>query len=212
VVADDRLDASLSVKFSSLGSGFDRALSRKTVLALAEAAAERKIGFEIDMEGRGLVEYTVGTAIAAAEAGYPPTLAVQAYLDRSVADLSRLIPHGIRPRIVKGTYGGDTEDFAAVQARFQALAEFLGGRGAAFSAGTHDPDLIRWLQQRFVGSRERVEFGFLLGLADAAKRELAASGWRVAEYVPFGETAKGYETRRLRYLETLAAIHREPAP
>jgi proline dehydrogenase len=212
VIAAARVDASLSIKLSTFGSGVNRAGCRQHMISLAEAAAERGIRLEIDMEGRGLLEFTFGTAVALAEASHPPILAVQAYLDRSAADLRRILAAGIRPRIVKGTYLGDTGDFAAIQDRFRALASATAGQGSGFSAGTHDPELISWLEERYAKSRDRIEFGFLLGLADVTKHQLTGRGWKVSEYVPFGEAGRAYTLRRIRYLENLAAIHRQPAP
>jgi proline dehydrogenase len=211
-IAAAQADASLSIKLSTFGSGFDRAGCRRHAISLAEAAAERGIRLEIDMEGRGLLDFTFGTAVALAEAGHPPTLAVQAYLNRSAADLRHILATGIRPRIVKGTYLGDTVDFVAIQNRFRALASATAGQGSGFSAGTHDPELISWLEERCAKSRDRIEFGFLFGLADATKLRLAGRGWKVTEYVPFGEAGRAYTLRRLRYLENLATIHRQPAP
>jgi proline dehydrogenase len=211
-IAAARVDASISIKLSTFGSGVDRAGCRRHAISLAEAAAERGIRLEIDMEGRGLLEFTIGIAVALAEAGHPPILAVQAYLDRSAADLRRILAVGIRPRIVKGAYLGDTGDFAAIQKRFRALASATAGQGSGFSAGTHDPDLISWLQERCAKSRDQIEFGFLFGLADATKHHLAERGWKVSEYVPFGEAGRAYMSRRLRYLENLAALNRQPAP
>ncbi len=40
-----------------------------------------------------------------AESGFAITLAVQAYLDRTPADLERLLSEGIRVRLVKRTSG-----------------------------------------------------------------------------------------------------------
>ena len=211
-IAAARIDASISIKLSTLGTGVDRAGCRRHTISLAKAAAERGIRLEIDMEGKGLIGFTSGTAIALAAAGHPPTLAVQAYLDRTVSDLRQLLAAGIRPRIVKGAYVGDIRDFAAIQDKFRTLASATASQGSEFSAGTHDPELISWLQERCAKSRDRIEFGFLFGLAGATKHLLAASGWKVSEYVPFGGSARGYMLRRLRYLENLAAINRQPAP
>ena len=211
-IADARVDASLSIKLATLGSGVDRTLCRKGAEHVAGEAAARGIRLEIDMEGRGLAGFTLGTAAAIAKAGHRPTLAIQAYLDRSSADLRLILASGIRPRIVKGAYLGDTGDFPAIQERFRALVLHAAESVAQFSAGTHDPDLIRWLEERFKGSRGQIEFGFLRGLADATKMRLAAGGWEVSEYVPFGRNPKAYVLRRERYLENLLANNRVPAP
>jgi proline dehydrogenase len=57
-----------------------------------------------------------------------------------------------------------------------------------------------------------MEFGFLRGLADGTKLELARDGWIVAEYVPFGRDFEPYVLRRLNYLKRLGASGRAPAP
>jgi proline dehydrogenase len=90
------------------------------------------------------------------------------------------------------------------------LAGRLAETGAEYCVGTHDPELIAMLEER--GSRRCLEFGFLMGLADETKLRLAASGWRVLEYVPFGPKSAAYIARRMRYLKELERLGRTPAP
>ncbi|MBA7465529.1 Proline dehydrogenase 2 [subsurface metagenome] len=208
-IDEHALDASLTVKMTALGALIDRDAARDSLLRLCGEARACGVGFEVDMEGRGLVETTVDAAIACARQGLPVTLALQASLDRTPDDLDRIIRHGIRPRLVKGAYGGDAADLEEVRRRFRALAAGLLDRGVAFSAGTHDPDLVAWLVQDEAGT---VEFGFLMGLADETKLGLAGEGRAVAEYVPFGEQAAVYVARREAYLTGLAAEGRAPVP
>ena len=79
--------------------------------------------------------------------------------------------------------------------------------------GTHDPLLLKAMTAR-LGShnREQVCFGFLKGLADATKDQMASSGYLVSEYVPFGENRAAYVTRRLAYLKRLASLGLTPTP
>jgi len=212
-VAGAGLDASVSVKLSTLGAVYDRALCRESLAVLSEDAAERRVCIEVDMEGRGLVQFTLDSAIGCRTIGCPLTLAIQAYLDRTEADLiGTIIPAGIRPRIVKGAYLGDTGDFEEIQARFRRLVEVIVARDTPFSVATHDPELIRWLTERLGDRRGNAEFGFLRGLSDQTKVSMASDGWKVVEYVPFGPNAGGYTARRYRYLGMLHALGREPAP
>jgi proline dehydrogenase len=206
------LDASLALKLTSIGATFDLALSRKNVETIANETASRNVGFEIDMEGRGLVSYTLDIALQCAQESVPPTLALQAYLDRTPNDLLKVIEHKIKPRIVKGTYVGDATKFEDVQESFKALVEMSIASGAPFSVGTHDPELIEWLKRKMENERDRMEFGFLKGLSDATKIDLANAGWRVAEYVPFGSNKAAYEARRLKYLRQLDDLGRVPLP
>jgi proline dehydrogenase len=203
--------ASFSVKPSLLGILRDPEEYAANLAILAREARDRNVPLEIDMEGRPLVEGTLRSALALADEGMPVTLALQAYLDRTPRDLDACLRAGIRVRLVKGTYLGDTGDFAAIQERFRALAETLLAAGVPFSAATHDPGLVAWLQQE-PGSRDRIGFAFLKGLADQTKTGLAAQGWKVAEYVPYGPGGEAYRLRRQRYLDLLNKLGRKPAP
>ncbi len=208
-IDEHALDASITVKMTALGVLIDRDAARDSLIRLSREARACDVGVEVDMEGRGLVETTVDAAVACARQGLPVTLALQTSIDRTAGDLERIVRHGIRPRLVKGAYGADTDDPDEVRRRFRALAAGLLDRGVPFSAGTHDPDLIAWLVQYAAGT---VEFGFLMGLADETKLRLAREGHAVAEYVPFGEQAAVYVARREAYLAGLAAGGRAPVP
>ncbi|WP_214021660.1 proline dehydrogenase family protein [Methanoculleus sp.] len=210
VIDEQGLDASITVKMTALGELIDRDAARDSLLRLCSGAHARGIGVEVDMEGRGLVKTTVDAAVAcAARQGLPVTLALQTSLDRTAGDLERIVRHGIRPRLVKGAYGADTDDPGEARERFRTLAAGLLDRGVPFSAGTHDPDLVAWLVRDAGGA---VEFGFLMGLADETKLRLAGEGRTVAEYVPFGDQARIYVARREAYLAGLAAAGKTPVP
>lgn len=206
------LDASLSVKLTTLGAVLDRAFCQRTALLILREARDLSVGFEIDIESRGLVGFTLDTAHICAAEGHPVTLTLQAYLDRTPADLAEMVTHGIRPRLVKGAYTGDTDSFEEIQQRFKELVDLLLASGSPFSIGTHDPELIEWAQKRCTGEKERVEFSFLKGLADRTKMTMVRSGWRVAEYVPVGAYSTPYKARRMKYLRELDRLGRRPAP
>ncbi|MDI6719333.1 MAG: proline dehydrogenase family protein [Methanomicrobiales archaeon] len=211
-IVESSLDASVSVKLTALGATRDPAIYRSHVASLLRVARDAGVGFEVDMEGRGLVDRTLEIAREAARSGFPLTLALQAYLDRTPGDLAAALEGGIRVRLVKGAYTGDVRDFTEIQQRFRSLFLALQQAGADFSVGTHDPELIAWMLERGRASRQRIEFGFLKGLSDRTKLRLAREGWAVAEYVPFGEHAAAYIARRRRYGAELQALGRAPAP
>jgi proline dehydrogenase len=164
------------------------------------------------MEARGLVDITLGIAGACLRDGYPATVALQAYLRRSRTDLHALSGAGGRPRIVKGAYYGDTDDFSVIRTWFRDLVEDAFSSGKEFSVGTHDPSLIAWMTETHRDAKGLIELSFLRGLSDATKHNLARSGWRVSEYVPFGNHAAPYIARRERYLRDLARKGMAPAP
>lgn len=208
-IGENTSRASVAVKPSTLGAAFDRELCRQNILVLAGAGRERGIQIELDMEGRSLVDFTLRTALEAASTGLPVTLTLQAYLDRTPSDLERALERDMRVRLVKGAYVGDAGDFVAIQERMRSLTTRLIAAGALFCVGTHDPELIGWLEK--VADGKRLQFGFLMGLADHTKLRLAGEGWQVSEYVPFGTDSSAYISRRMRYLDGLRRLGRTPS-
>ncbi|MGD1060048.1 MAG: proline dehydrogenase family protein [Methanomassiliicoccales archaeon] len=211
-ITDEKLYAAISLKVTQLGHPYDKQGCTERVFAIARDAAARKIGFEIDMEGRGSVDYTLETVEACASENYPVTIALQAYLDRTEEDLERVIEHGIVVRVVKGAYSGDVSDFREIQRRFMVIIRRLIDGGSEFCIGTHDPELIAWASEAASGASDRSEFGMLKGLSDKTKLEFVKHGWKVSEYVPFGKDKAAYEDRRRIYLRHLDEIGRKPAP
>ncbi len=206
------LNASLTVKLSALGALFDRQQCCLNVWDIAEETARRHIGFEVDMEVPNLIEYTIDVARACVRHGHTVIVALQAYMDRTPGDLTRFCADKVTARVVKGAYMGTITDFGTIQQRFEALVDRLCAEKVFFAVGTHDPEVLSWTMRRMEGQRDMVEFGFLKGLADETKLVMADDGWRVAEYVPFGEHTEGYETRRRQYLRALETLHRAPSP
>lgn len=212
VIAAERLDAAVTVKVTSLGYLLDRQGCLANVLEIGRAANDAKVGFEIDMEGRSIVDFSLMAARICAENGLTLTIALQAYLKRTGNDLEAMIESGNRIRLVKGAYAGDTSDFQEIQSRFIGLAKALSESGNGFALGTHDPQIISWAEAEMGRSKDKMEIGMLKGLSDETKLDFARKEWRVVEYVPFGTNATAYVQRRLDYLQKLKALGRSPAP
>jgi proline dehydrogenase len=205
------INASVSVKLSTIGAAYDRDMCRRKALNICNAGARRRRGIELDMEGKSLVGFTIHTAIECLGEGTPVTLTLQAYLDRTPADVEKAIQRGLRVRLVKGTYLGDVSDFSEVARRLKESVERYSQAGLPFCLGTHDPQIIAWARELQI-DRRLLEFGFLKGLADQTMLALASEGRQVAEYMPFGREGEAYVLRRTAYLRMLAGIGRAPAP
>ena len=210
-ISGKSLAASISVKLSSLGALFDPDLAIERTYELCREARMNGVGFEVDMEGRDLVGTTIEAAALCGKKNLTLTLALQAYLYRSPGDLRLLLALGVIPRFVKGAYVGDIEDAEEIQNRLLDLVREAARFGVTFQVGTHDPELLPKIMSLIADHRDRITFGFLIGLADRTKQEMAADGWRVSEYVPFGKDVGPYMARRERYLRDLAKMGRTPA-
>ena len=212
-VRSKKIDASFALKLTALGANIDQKYCKQNLLKIYEEVNNKlSVGLEIDMEGTPFVDFTIETVLECANQKYPVTLALQAYLDRTMDDMNRAIENGIKVRLVKGAYFGNTEDFTEIQSRFRKLVEVLLESNVDFCIGTHDPELIEWVRGHCIENIDQIEFGLLKGLGDKTKLMLVNEGWKVSEYVPFGTEVEAYKFRRERYLKDLNDLGRLPAP
>jgi proline dehydrogenase len=210
-IYEERVNASLAVKLTTIGAMFDKQLCRDYLVVLFEDATENDVDLEIDMESLPFVEFTVDV-VKSCLADFPLTLSVQAYLDRTREDIYNAVQGGAAIRLVKGAYSGNISDFGDIQERFMELGEILLFSQKKFKIATHDPDIIEWMTNATSNQMEKVEFSFLKGLADTTKLDLVEKGWMVSEYVPYGPGGEPYEQRRESYLKTLTELGRYPVP
>lgn len=207
------ISSAIAVKPSATGCNFDKDLAAGLMRKICAQAATADINVEIDIEGTPTVETICQIAAECAAHGFKTTLALQAYLNRTADDINKALDAGIRVRLVKGAYRGDIEDFAVIQQMFLQCFNQLHESGESFDIGTHDPELIQHITSVINDSdRQKIRFGFLKGLADHTKPEMAAENYLVSEYVPFGNNRKAYETRRIAYLNRLSELKRAPLP
>ena len=204
------LDASVAVKPSAIGAALQPKIYNEYLEQILSHATAKRVGVGIDMEGSQLVQDTITGAFQAAEQGYKLTLTLQAYLKRTPEDLNRAADKGISVHLVKGAYLGDLNQRDEITAAFRTQAFLISRRHPQFSVGTQDIDLIRWLQNSFAEARTRITFGFLKGLGTETMLGMANSGWKVREYVPYGNDHGSYDRRREIYLASLASARIRP--
>jgi proline dehydrogenase len=210
-IARRKLNATLSVKISTLGGTVNRDMTKQLIGQLSEQGHKLGVDLELDMEGQRTVDLTLLIAEERARAGQPITVALQAYLNRTPRDIERMMDAGVRVRLVKGAYTGDLSDFNMIAEVYKDLVELLISYDAPFGVATHDLDVLEWVRNR-IRDKDILEFGFLKGLSDRTKERYVVEGWKVAEYVPYGSNREGYESRRKTYLKKLDELGRLPAP
>jgi proline dehydrogenase len=174
----------------------------------------------VDMEDSTLTEVTLRMVRQAKQNGYTNAgIVIQAYLRRSENDIRCLIQDGIRVRLCKGAYQEGPEVAfprkADVDANYDRLAQMLlEGAAAAGSPqasddghfppipaiATHDPhriEVVRLLIDRLGLPKRAVEFQMLYGIRRDLQEDLAAAGYAVRVYVPYGTHWYPYFMRRL---------------
>jgi proline dehydrogenase len=211
-IADDRLDANVSVKLTALGLEIDADLCRQLLSDVVEAAAPRNTFVRIDMEHSGCTGDTLRLYRELREGGRDNVgVVLQSCLKRSLEDVSALADLRPSVRLCKGIY---VEPAAiAYQGRdriresFLALLDALLEAGSYVAVATHDEWLIERALQRLDGlPREAYELQMLLGVREERAAQLVADGHRLRVYVPYGDKWYEYSLRRLQENPALAGM------
>lgn len=214
------LRSNVSLKLSQLGLVVDPALCRELLFDVLEQACRTNNFVRIDMEDATLTSQTIGLYQAAREQGYDNVgIVLQAYLYRTGADLDRVLASGGRVRLCKGAYNEPASVAfprkADVDENYDRLTRKLleqslecglpvlsaDGRIPPIPAiATHDPARIEYARRAAseLGLSPRaLEFQMLYGIRRDLQEELAAAGYPVRVYVPYGTHWYPYFMRRL---------------
>jgi proline dehydrogenase len=197
-----QLRASISIKLSQFGLEFGRKYCESMVLPLFDRI--RAVGdfLWLDMENSRFTDDTLALYEDLHRRHHDVGVCLQANLKRTPKDLDRLLEIDGKVRLTKGAYR-EAEEIAYrkrahVDRAYGQLLKTLFEDGDRFAVGTHDGALID-RAIKLAGTHRRIwEFQMLKGVREPLKRELAAKGLRVSEYIPFGPNWLPYFLRRLR--------------
>ena len=204
-IAARKLNANVSVKLTQMGMDIDPVLAETIVMGMLVHAEEADTFVRLDMEGSEYTEATVAMAERLNERwpGRVGTV-LQAYLYRTADDAKRLVEQGIRIRLCKGAYQEPASiafpNKADVDTNYTNLMLYLATSGVFCGMATHDEAIINTMR-RVVEERKLpkhlFEFQMLYGVRRDLQRKLAAEGYRVRVYIPFGTEWYPYFMRRL---------------
>lgn len=199
------VDSGVSVKLTQMGLDIDRGLCLENMHLILAKAVELDIFVRIDIEGSPHTELTVGIYEELAEE-YADNigLALQAYLYRTEEDIERLRPFHPNLRLCKGAYL-EPPDIAfptkkEVDHNFCKLIVQHLENGDYLAVATHDEQIITFTQQYVEEHnipQDQYEFQMLYGIRQQLQLRLAAEGYTVRTYIPYGNEWYPYFTRRL---------------
>ena len=205
-----RLRANVSIKLTQVGMDIGGptagpALAERIVGDIVAHAAHTGNFVRIDMEGSEYTEPTIALT-ERLHKRFPGAVGtvLQAYLFRTAQDADRLLAQGIRIRLCKGAYKEPAEIAfpakADVDANYCKLMKYLASSPVFCGIATHDEviinDLRTFVAQNNIDKRA-FEFQMLYGVRRDLQRKLAAEGFGVRVYVPFGTEWYPYFMRRL---------------
>jgi len=195
------IEGCASIKLTQFGLGSDDEGARRRLELIASKADKLNQPLWIDMEGSAVTSKTLEIYSEAKERHGRLGVALQAYMRRSEGDLEALLDRGGRVRLVKGAYGEPSEivfpSRRKVTENFISLLRMLFERGDNFAVATHNSRLIAEARRLAESKGAKFEFEMLKGIRNELKEELVASGYRVSEYIPYGDRWLSYSRRRM---------------
>ena len=203
-IAEDGLEANISIKLTGFGLKLDERLCRALVFGLVEDAAARGIFVRLDMEDSSTTDATLDLYRDLRAAGHDRVgVVLQAALRRTLDDVTALAPLEPSVRLCKGIYVEPEaiafQGFDEVRTSFVSCLDALLAAGARVAVATHDEWLIEQTLARVPGLAEgRYEMQMLLGVRVDRARQLVADSHPLRVYVPYGEQWYEYSLRRLQ--------------
>ena len=204
-IATRELNANVSLKLTQMGMGIEANFAEEIVGEVVSHAAQVGSFVRIDMEGSEYTEATIAMTerLSARFPGSVGTV-LQAYLFRTEADSKRLLGQGIRIRLCKGAYKERPEVAfprkADVDSNYAKLMKLMAVSGVFCGIATHDEaivdEMLRFAREHGV-AKSAFEFQMLYGVRRDLQRRLAAEGFGVRVYIPFGTAWYPYFMRRL---------------
>lgn len=192
----------ISVKPSQLGLSVGTDVFRGNVDRIAERAAAKEVFVWVDMEEYAAVDPTL-TVYEPLARSYPGSLGVcvQANLERTRADVERLVDVPGKIRVVKGAYdppaGEGYRDQTRVTDAYESLLEWLFREyTGTVAVATHDRHLIDYAIECHGKYGGAFEFQMLMGVREELQFTLTEE-YPVWQYVPFGEKWMSYFYRRV---------------
>ena len=194
----------VSIKLSQLGQDISSDLALENGRRILTAAKEVGSFVRVDMEDSPRVDETIRLFRILRGEFDNVGLVIQAMLRRSEGDLESLSDLKPNLRIVKGAYLEPADlafpDKSTVDLQYRRLVYLNLECGHHTAVATHDPTIISdvklFVERRGI-SKDLFEFQFLYGIRRDLQKQLAAEGYTVRAYIPYGKDWYAYFSRRI---------------
>jgi proline dehydrogenase len=199
------VERNVSLKLTQLGLDVDRATCVDNLRRILDPATEHGFFVRIDMENSAYTDVTLQIFETLWGQGYRNIgVVVQSYLMRAEADIRRVMALGARIRLVKGAYKEPKtvafQKKSEVDEAYIRLMQLLLDESTYPAIATHDPAMLdatkAYVAQKGY-AKNRFEFQMLYGIRRDLQASLAAEGYPMRIYVPFGQQWFPYFMRRL---------------
>ena len=212
--------ANVSIKLTQIGLAVDPGLCQSNLVRIVKHAQSLSNFVRVDMEDSPVTQVTIGIMREMRQRGFENVgIVIQAYLFRSEADIRELVKDCYTVRLCKGAYKEPASvafpKKKDVDANYDKLAEILMDGALSKSCeqlsqdgrfpplpglATHDELRIAHAKayaQKIGLPQQAMEFQMLYGIRRELQEQLAAEGYPVRIYVPYGTEWYPYFMRRL---------------
>lgn len=215
------VQSGISIKLSQIGLLLDEDVCEENLRLIVERAHSQHNFVRIDMEDSPVTQITLDLFRKMRSEGYADSvgIVIQSYLYRSDDDIKQLMAEGARVRLCKGAYKEPAEiaypSKADVDSSFDRLTKMMidgamehetprissCGRYPPIPAiASHDEariDFAKGYAKEVGFPNDALEFQMLHGIRRDLQDQLAAEGYPVRVYVPYGTEWYPYFVRRL---------------
>jgi len=200
-LADNSIHGFPSVKLTQLGLVLDVPSASSRLEKIAANSEKLNQWLWVDMEGSKFTDSTISVYEGALENHKRIGVAIQSYLKRTENDLKTLLNMGAKVRLVKGAYH-ESHDIVLpsrqeIRKNYINQMQMLFDQGEFFALGTHDSVLVNAAKKMSDSKHVDFEFEFLKGIREDLKEELVRSGYKVSDYLPYGDQWYNYSKRRI---------------
>jgi proline dehydrogenase len=194
----------VSIKLSQLGLDVSANLALENGRNILKAAKNVGSFVRIDMEDSPRVDATLEVFRTLRQEFDNVGLVLQAMLHRTEKDLENLSDLKPNLRIVKGAYLEPKDlaypEKAVIDHQYRRLVYTNLEKGNHTAIATHDHNIIDDMKRFTTKSnipREQFEFQLLYGVRRDLQKQLAAEGYTVRAYIPYGHDWYAYFSRRI---------------
>ena len=219
-IQKSKVHANVSIKLTQIGLGIDPGLCVENLEIILSHARELNNFVRVDMEDSNVTQITLDLVYQMRAKGFDNVgIVIQSYLYRSEEDTRRLMDECISVRLCKGAYKEPASVAFPrkkdVDKSYDRLAELLvqgslqqscpkvssDGRFPPLPGlATHDAQRITIAKNYAKETnlpKQAIEFQMLYGIRRDLQEQLAAEGYPVRVYVPYGNEWYPYFMRRL---------------
>ncbi len=204
-LAEVKSEAHISCKLTQMGLGIEDEYCYQNMVKIIGLAKKSGRFVRIDMEGSAVTQRTLDIFTRLRKQFDNVGIVLQAMLRRSEQDVRDMNKIKAKVRLCKGAYKEPKEvafkKMKEIRANYIKLSELLFAEGVYPAIATHDTKLIKWTKDYVAAHnirRDAFEFQMLYGIRVKTQRTLAADGYRMRTYVPYGTHWLPYFYRRLR--------------